>query len=91
MHEEIYYYTEKMKAQIVRYKCCGKVFAACMEPSCYTEREWLKDLKKYIKAGRKVETVESTTFQFGKCECIKHEATLAPAPDLFSEIMPEKE
>ena len=37
------------KVQIVKYKCCGKVFAACCEPECYIERDWLK-----IKAENKL-------------------------------------
>lgn len=59
------------KIQIIKYKCCGKVFAACCEPECYTDSEWLKNLKKYVLKGHTVEMAESTTF--GKCECVKPE------------------
>ena len=59
------------KVQIVKYKCCGKVFAACCEPECYIDRDWLKELKKYINRGDIVEIVDRGSFQFGRCECAK--------------------
>jgi hypothetical protein len=56
--------------QILKYKCCGKIFAACSEPECYTDKEWLKGLKQYVNRGDKVEMIEKGTgFKFGKCEC----------------------
>lgn len=56
--------------QIVKTKCCGSVFAACIEPDCYTDKDWLKNLKKYVNRGDKVEMVENGTFKFGgKCNC----------------------
>lgn len=60
-----------MKVQIIKYKCCGKIFAACREPECYTDIEWQRDLRKYSKRGDIVETLPSADFQFGKCECKK--------------------
>jgi len=58
-----------MKGQIIKYKCCGKVFAACCEPECYTDKDWVKELIKYVLRGDIVETVEMGTIKFGKCEC----------------------
>jgi len=56
--------------QTIKYKCCGKIFAACCEPECYTDSDWLKSLKQYVKRGDKVEMMPSGQgFQFGKCEC----------------------
>lgn len=58
------------KIQIIKYKCCGKVFAACCEPDCYTDEEWLTNLKNYINRGDIVEMVESeTSLKLDKCEC----------------------
>jgi hypothetical protein len=58
--------------QVVKYKCCGKIFAACHEPYCYTDSDWLKNLKKYVERGDTVEMIEhGVKFEFGKCECSK--------------------
>lgn len=58
--------------QIIKYKCCGKIFAASREPECYTEKEWLKDLKKYVERGDKVEMIHSGQgLQFNRCQCQK--------------------
>ncbi len=57
--------------QIIKYKCCGAVFAACCEPECYTDSEWTRNLKKYVERGDKVEMIENGTLKFGKCECSK--------------------
>ncbi len=59
------------KAQIINHGCCGKTFAACMEPLCYTDKEWLKNLRTYVLGGAIVEMVESKDFKFEKCECPK--------------------
>ena len=56
--------------QVVKRKCCGSVFAACIEPECYIDEEWLKNLRDYVNRGDTVELVEPGTFQFsGKCKC----------------------
>ena len=44
--------------QTIKYKCCGKVFAACTEPECYIDEDWLNELKEYVKQGNKVEMVD---------------------------------
>jgi len=59
------------KIQVIKKKCCGAVFAGCCEPECYTDSDWLKDLKKYVKEGCTVETVEKGHFSWGKCECVQ--------------------
>ena len=56
--------------QVVRYKCCNEIFAACIEPYCYSESDWQKDLRKYIKQGHKVEMIKGGV-EFGECKCIK--------------------
>jgi hypothetical protein len=62
------------KAQIVRCHC-GNVFAACTEPECYTDIDWQRDVRKYIKGGCTVETVTSEevkeAFASGSCKCDK--------------------
>lgn len=60
-----------MKIQIIKYKCCGKAFAACCEPDCYTDEDWTKELKKYVLRGDNVEMVEPGDWKFEKCECNK--------------------
>lgn len=55
--------------QIVKYKCCEKVFAACSEPECYTDKIWLNNLREYINRGDIVKMVENMELNFGKCVC----------------------
>lgn len=58
--------------QVIKYKCCGNIFAACREPDCYTDKEWLKDLKKYVERGCKVEMIQSGEgLKFKRCNCSK--------------------
>lgn len=59
------------KVQIIKYKCCGKIFAACHVPECYEDKDWLKNLRKYALRGDAIEIIESKDMQFGKCECVK--------------------
>lgn len=55
--------------QVIKYKCCGKVFAACVEPDCYTDQDWTSSLRKYVLRGDKVEMVKRGNLKFEKCEC----------------------
>jgi hypothetical protein len=55
--------------QAIKYKCCDKHFAACIVPECYTDKDWLKDLRKYVLAGHEVEMVENGNLKFGDCKC----------------------
>jgi len=58
--------------QVIKYKCCGNIFAACCEPDCYTDKDWLKDLKKHVQRGCKVEMIQSGEgLKFKKCDCKK--------------------
>ena len=58
------------KAQIIR---CpnGHLFAACMEPLCYTDKEWLKDVREYYRRGCKIEMVDPQVVrvQIQHCDC----------------------
>lgn len=54
---------------------CGNVFAACSEPSCYTDRVWLRELKKYVEEGCTVKMVEKQDFKFEGCKCITNTQT----------------
>lgn len=71
---------ESKKVQVVKYACCDKVFAACAQPECYTDKDWLKNLKQYIKRGDKVDLAENGTWKFEKCECKKSTADKNNAP-----------
>lgn len=58
--------------QVIKYKCCDKIFAACQEPECYTDRDWTNELKKYVKEGCKVEMKpDGKSFNFEICRCNK--------------------
>ena len=70
--------------QVIKYKCCGQIFAACCEPECYTEKDWLKDMRKYALRGDKVEMMESGNVKFGKCACANAETS--KNLDLFSAV-----
>jgi len=51
-------------------KCpCGEIFAACREPECYSDAEYQKDTRNYIKKGCTVEMVESGKWEWGNCTC----------------------
>lgn len=62
--------SENKKAQIVKCRC-GKVFAACMEPECYTDKDWQRDVRKYANGGCTVHLVVSDSFRFEVCKCDK--------------------
>lgn len=61
------------KTQIVICKC-GVAMAAASEPFCYNDKDWLKDLKQWIKRGYKIDLIEKKDFpdNFGKCKCPKN-------------------
>lgn len=62
--------------QVVKYKCCDKVFAGCVEPYCYEDSDWMKDIRKYSKEGHLIQMIEQKDFEFGECLCNKQ-------PELF--------
>lgn len=59
-------------------KCpCGKIFAACCEPECYSDAEWQKNMRGYVKKGCKPEMIEhGSGWEFEKCTC----KNMKPAP-----------
>lgn len=51
-------------------KClCGATIAACSEPFCYTDAEYQRDTRSYLKKGYAVEMVENGGWNFEKCTC----------------------
>ena len=71
--------------QLVKYKCCGKVFAACAEPYCYTDVDWIRELRKYVKAGHVVQMINNgESFNFERCTC-NNKDQKSNEPDLFSQ------
>ena len=70
------------KAQVIVCKC-GAKFAACVEPHCYTEKDWQKDLRKYVNEGCTVEMVDCASFRFEKCRCKEIKAANINEPTLF--------
>lgn len=59
-----------MKVRVIRCKC-GNPFAFCCEPECYTDKDWQKDVRHYVRAGCTVDTVEAGEVKVSKCPCKK--------------------
>ena len=66
------------KIQVIKYKCCGGVFAACVEPHCYTDKEWVRELRKYVNEGCTVDLINRGELVWGECKCEKEKQ-----PELF--------
>ena len=49
---------------------CGAIIAACMEPLCYQDKDWQKDIRKYSTDGYDIKMVDSAKVRllFG-CTC----------------------
>lgn len=63
--------------QTIRRSCCNTLFAACVEPYCYTDEDWTKSVKDYVLNGCKVEMIESGNgFSFEKCTCEENQIKL---------------
>ncbi len=59
-----------MMIQVLKRHCCQTIFAACIEPYCYTDEDWTKDLKQYVKKGCGVQMVErGMGIRLEKCKC----------------------
>lgn len=58
------------KIQVIKHKCCGAIFSACQEPECYTDKDYLKELRKYVEAGDTVDMVNRGEWEFGECVCV---------------------
>lgn len=57
------------KIQVIVCKC-GSKMAACLEPYCYTDKDWHRDIKKYLDKGCSVEMIESGKgLSLAKCKC----------------------
>jgi hypothetical protein len=57
--------------QTVKYKCCGETFAACNEPNCHLNEDWLTAIELYKFNGHIVEMSEASNVKFGECKCKK--------------------
>lgn len=68
------------RAQVIICKC-GAKFAACREPECYTDKEWLRDLSKYVKNGCSVDMIGIKEFELESCRCA--EIKKKKEPELF--------
>ena len=45
------------------------MFAACVEPECYKDKEWQKGIRLYANRGYIIETVEAGSVRFETCTC----------------------
>jgi DNA-binding sugar fermentation-stimulating protein len=57
------------KTQIIKCPKCKSIFAACLAPLCYTDKEWIKNLKEYVQKGFEVDLIESSQLSFERCKC----------------------
>ncbi len=71
------------KIQILVCKC-GSKYAACVEPNCYTDTDWLNVLRQNVLEGGTVEMAAAESFAFEQCKCNEQPAT--EEPNLFSEV-----
>lgn len=70
--------------QIIRHKCCNKIYAAAVEPHCYTDKDWIKDVRKYALQGDKIEMIENgTEWKFEKCTCEQEQQANKNQTELF--------
>lgn len=60
------------KAQCIVCKC-GSTIAACLEPECYLEKDWMRDVRMYAKKGYAIEVRECGNIRMEKCTCVKAE------------------
>ena len=58
-----------MKAQIIKRKCCNTIYAACVEPHCYTSKTWQKDLRLAVKDGDPIETMDADLVKLDSRKC----------------------
>lgn len=77
-HKKHLYMNCENKIQVVKYKCCNKIIAACAEPNCYNDIDWRVKIENWRAEGMIVETVENTSILFGKCECNKLQDPYSP-------------
>jgi hypothetical protein len=59
-----------MDIQVIKCKTCNKIFGACEVPECYIDKDWLKDLRMYVKQGHIVSYVKQGELVFGGCRCL---------------------
>lgn len=53
--------------QVIRCSC-GVIFAGCVEPYCYKDTEWQRNMRRYVKQGCTVE-MQGNDVQLGQCTC----------------------
>lgn len=56
------------KIQVLKCKC-GAKYAACVDPDCYEDTEWLKGLGECLKNGGSVEMESAEEFRLTSCTC----------------------
>ena len=48
---------------------CGAQVAACVEPDCYTDREWTTALREYVNSGYSVKLINTNNVKLQRCKC----------------------
>ena len=76
------------EVQVIKCKC-GKTFAGCLAPYCYSDSEWQRDMRKYVKRGCTVELIDSKDFNLENCVC-KKELTFSLFETLATALNPNQ-
>lgn len=57
---------EIKKVMVVKCTICNEVFHVCIEPNCYIDKAWQKELRSYSKDDwLKIEVVPLGSYEFG--------------------------
>ena len=54
--------------QVIKCKC-GRIFASCQEPECWTDEEWQQDVRENVIKGNSIEMVKQGEWKFESCVC----------------------
>ncbi len=58
----------KEKCQVIKCKC-GKISGGSVEPYCYTDTVWIKEVGKAIKDGYEIDFISVDNFNIEDCIC----------------------
>jgi hypothetical protein len=74
---------EVKRAQVVKCRC-GNIIAACIEPECYQDAQWMRDVRNYAKKGYAIDVLDCKSFKFNKCTCKPNQVTKTGELPLFN-------
>jgi len=56
------------QSQVIQCKC-GSNIAACLVPMCYTDKDWMKEIRSYSKQGYTIGGLSNKEYSFERCKC----------------------